>query len=127
MAYDADDSTMKAGAEIIGKMGLLAKPNSALSDDLRAHTITALFGTIWTREVLALQERSLITLASLISLNREHELRIHFRGARNLGISKEKIEEVILHLAHYSGWPTAVTASSVLGDVWDEMDQEMKG
>lgn len=127
MAYDANEATMKAGAKIVEKMGLLAKPNPALSDDLRAHTITALFGTIWTREGLALQERSLITLASLISLNREHELRIHFRGARNLGISKEKIEEVILHLAHYSGWPTAITASTVLGEVWDEMDQEAKG
>jgi 4-carboxymuconolactone decarboxylase len=127
MAYEANEVTMKAGAKIVEKMGLLAKPNPALSDDLRAHTITALFGTIWTREGLALQERSLITLASLISLNREHELRIHFRGARNLGISKEKIEEVILHLAHYSGWPTAITASTVLGEVWDEMDQEAKG
>lgn len=127
MAYDADDVTFKKGVAIVEKLGLLAKANPALSDDLRAHTITALFGTIWTREGLELQERSLITLASLISLNREHELRLHFRGARNLGISKEKIEEVILHLAHYSGWPTAITANTVLTDVWDEMDQEGEG
>ncbi len=127
MAYEADEATFKEGVAIVEKLGLLAKANPALSDDLRSHTITALFGTIWTREGLALEERSLITLASLISLNREHELRLHFRGARNLGISKEKIEEVILHLAHYSGWPTAITANTVLSEVWDEMDQEAKG
>ncbi len=127
MAYEADDATFKKGVAIVEKLGLLAKANPSLSDDFRTHTIAALFGTIWTREGLELQERSLITLASLISLNREHELRLHFRGARNLGISKEKIEEVILHLAHYSGWPTAITANTVLTEVWDEMDQEMEG
>lgn len=124
MAYDADEKTLTAGMQVVEKLGLLTKANPALSDDLRMHTVTALFGTIWTREGLELQERSLITLASLISLNREHELRLHFRGARNLGISKAKIEEVILHLAHYSGWPTAVTANTVLTEVWDEMDGE---
>jgi alkylhydroperoxidase/carboxymuconolactone decarboxylase family protein YurZ len=37
----------------------------------------------------------MITLAGLIALNRENELRLHFRGARNLGLSKEKIEDLI--------------------------------
>ncbi|MEC8132246.1 MAG: carboxymuconolactone decarboxylase family protein, partial [Pseudomonadota bacterium] len=58
-------------------------------------------------------------------LNREHELVLHFRGARNLGIERETLEEVILHVAHYAGWPVAVTASSVLDAVWKEMDEEM--
>ena len=124
MSYDVDDEKMKAGIALVEKMGLLEKANPTLSDDLRAHTLH-IFGTIWTRdEVLELQERSMVTLSALIALNREHELRIHLRGARNLGISREKIEEIILHLAHYSGWPTAVTASAVLAEVWDEMDAE---
>jgi 4-carboxymuconolactone decarboxylase len=46
-----------------------------------------LFGKVWTRPGLEMQERSMITLAGLIALNRENELRLHFRGARNLGIS----------------------------------------
>ena len=124
MAYDIDEDKAQAGLAIINKMGLLKKANPALSEDLRAHTVQALFGTIWTREGLELTERSLITLAALIALNREHELRLHFRGARNLGITKEKIEEVILHIAHYSGWPNAVTASTILAEVWQEMDEE---
>lgn len=56
-------------------------------------------------------------LVSLISLYRVHDLRLHFRGAHNLGIPKARIEEVILRLAHYSGWPTAVTANTVLTEV----------
>ena len=91
---------------------------------MRAHPLQALFGTIWTRDGLELETRSLITLTSLIALNREYELELHFRGARNLGIARETIEEVILHVAHYAGWPVAVTASSVLDGVWKEMDKE---
>jgi 4-carboxymuconolactone decarboxylase len=83
-----------------------------------------LFGKVWTRPGLDMQERSMITLASLIALNRENELRLHFRGARNLGISREKIEEIIFHLAHYAGWPNAISSSSILDEVWAEMDSE---
>ena len=47
-------------------------------------------------------------------------IRDSLRGAKNLGITKEKIEEMILHVAHYSGFPTAVSASQLLNKVWDE-------
>lgn len=124
MSYDIDEEKMAAGAAIVEKLGLLQKANPTLSDDLRAHTLQALFGTIWTRDGLDLKTRSLVALTSLIALNREHELTLHFRGARNLGITREQIEEVILHVAHYAGWPVAITASGVLDTVWKEMDEE---
>lgn len=124
MSYEIDDEKMAAGAAIVEKLGLLKKANPTLSNDLRAHTLQALFGTIWTRDGLDLKTRSLVTLTSLIALNREHELTLHFRGARNLGIAREQIEEVILHVAHYAGWPVAITASGVLDAVWKEMDEE---
>ena len=125
MSYDIDEEKMAAGAAIVEKLGLLSKANPSLGDDLRAHTLQALFGTIWTRDGLELQQRSLITLTTLIALNREHELVLHFRGARNLGIDRATIEEVIWHVAHYAGWPVAITASGVLDTVWKEMDEEM--
>ena len=50
--------------------------------------------------------------------------RLHFRGARNLGIERSKIEAMITHVAHYAGWPVAVSALRVLGEVWDEMDAQ---
>jgi 4-carboxymuconolactone decarboxylase len=124
MSYDIDEERMAAGAAIVEKLGLLSKANPAISDDLRAHTVQALFGTIWTRDGIDLKTRSLVTLTSLMALNREHELTLHIRGARNLGITREIIEEIILHVAHYAGWPVAITASSVLDAVWKEMDEE---
>lgn len=86
----------------------------ALSDYTMAH----LFGDVWQQQDLSLQERSLITCTVLTALNREAELRLHFTGAKNLGIPREKIEGMITHAAHYAGWPNAVAASRALAEAW---------
>ena len=116
-----DDQDRKKGLEILKKMNLLKNDETPVSKDLLKQIIDMLYGTIWSRtEQLSLQERSMITLTVLVALNRENELKSHLRGAKNLGITKEKIEEMILHVAHYSGFPTAVSASQLLNKVWDE-------
>tara|TARA_B100000965_G_scaffold98379_1_gene80440 strand:+ start:976 stop:1347 length:372 start_codon:yes stop_codon:yes gene_type:complete len=116
-----DDKDRKKGLEILKKMDLLKNDETPVSKDLLNQIIDMLYGTIWSRtEQLSLQERSMITLTVLVALNRENELKSHLRGAKNLGITKEKIEEMILHVAHYSGFPTAVSASQLLNKIWDE-------
>jgi len=57
-----------------------------------------------------------------VALAREREQLLHFRAARNLGIPREKLEAMIAHVAHYAGWPVAVSAARVLDTVWSEMD-----
>ena len=116
-----DDQDRKKGLEILKKMDLLKNDETPVSKDLLKQIIDMLYGTIWSRtEQLSLQERSMITLTVLVALNRENELKSHLRGAKNLGITKEKIEAMRLHVAHYSGFPTAVSASQLLNKVWDE-------
>jgi len=56
-------------------------------------------------------------MAALLALGRGPELRIHMRGALNLGITKEEIKELIIHLSQYSGVPTAVEAMRVYREV----------
>lgn len=123
MAYEIDPEDVEKGLAIVNRLGLLDRANPALGEDLRLHTLS-IFAKIWSRDALAIEERSMITLTALIALNRENEFRLHLRGARNLGIGREKIEEMILRLAHYAGWPCAITASEVLAEVWAEMDGE---
>ena len=123
MAYEIDPKEVEKGMVIVNRLGLLDRANPSLGEDLRLHTLS-IFAKIWSRDTIVIEERSMITLTALIALNRENELRLHLRGARNLGISREKIEEIILHLAHYAGWPCAVSASEVLDEVWAEMDAE---
>ena len=116
-----DDQDRKKGLEILKKMNLLKNDETPVSKDLLRQIIDMLYGTVWSRTAqLSLQERSMITLTVLVALNRENELKSHLRGAKNLGITKEKIEEMILHVAHYSGFPTAVSASQLLNKIWDE-------
>jgi len=75
------------------------------------------FGAIWTRPGLETKTRSFITMAALMALGRAPELKIHMRGALNLGITKDEIKELIIHLSQYSGVPTAVEAIRSLREV----------
>ena len=84
------------------------------------YNLEHLFGDLWQGEDLALNERSLVTCTILVALNREAEQRIHFNAARNLGLEREKLEGMIIHAAHYAGWPCAASAFRVLNEVWPE-------
>jgi 4-carboxymuconolactone decarboxylase len=67
-----------------------------------------LFGEIWNRPGLPVKARSMITVAVLMALGRGQELRLHMRGALNLGITPEELKEIIVHVSQYSGVPTAI-------------------
>ena len=79
-----------------------------------------LFGDVWERPELSKRDRSLITIASLISQYRIGQLPGHFQRALDNGLTKEEIGEVITHMAFYSGWPTAAQASRIALDVFDQ-------
>ena len=108
------------GAAFLGKLMEGVPSRGKMPKQLLEYTLEHLFGDVWQQEDLTLQERSLTTCTILIALGREPEQRLHFVGARNLGVPREKLEAVITHAAHYAGWPVAASASRVLEDVWPE-------
>jgi len=77
-------------------------------------TDTVLFDDIWQRPGLPLRDRSLITVATLIALNRSEQLPFHLQRALDNGVTQAELVEVITHLAFYAGWPTAASAVSAL-------------
>ena len=79
-----------------------------------------LFDDIWERPGLSKRDRSLITVATLVALNRAEQLPYHLRRALENGIRKDEIIELMTHLAFYSGWPTAVSAVLIAKDVFPE-------
>lgn len=81
-------------------------------------TDKVLFGDVWERPGLAKRDRSLITVAALVALNRVEQLSFHLERALANGVTKEELIEVITHLAFYSGWPTAVSAASRAREVF---------
>ena len=68
------------------------------------------WGSVWTRPGLSLRDRSLVTLAQCIALNRPNEIRIHLRGALRNGVTKEELRELCLHSFLYCGGPAALDA-----------------
>ncbi len=64
-----------------------------------------LYKEIWTRPTLSVPERSMITIAILAAQGRDRELTRHIEGALNIGTSRERINEMMIQVAHYAGWP----------------------
>jgi len=80
------------------------------------------WGAVWGREGLPKKTRSMLNLAILTALNREHEFKLHVRGAINNGVSREEISEILLHCAIYCGVPAAISGFRAAKQVFDEMD-----
>ena len=66
------------------------------------------WGDVWQRPGIDLKTRSLITVALLTAMGRQHELKTHVRGALNNGATVAEIQEVLLHVSIYCGLPAAV-------------------
>ena len=98
-------------------MGDVAPKLAELTDNV-------LFGDVWERPGLSKRDRSLITCAALVALNRTEQQVGHFTRAINNGVKKEELVEMITHLAFYSGWPTAMSAANVAKQVLEEGDKK---
>ena len=83
-------------------------------------TDNVLFGDVWARSGLSPRDRSLITVAALIAMNRPDQLRAHLARARDNGVTQDELVETITHLAFYAGWPSAVTAVGVAREVFQQ-------
>lgn len=77
-----------------------------------------LFEDIWERPELSKRDRSLITVAALVALNRTPQLDFHLKLALQNGVTKDELIEAVTHLAFYSGWPTAMSALMLAKDIF---------
>ncbi|WP_455424568.1 4-carboxymuconolactone decarboxylase [Dryocola sp. LX212] len=93
-----------------------------LNDEFQNFITRYAWGDIWTRPGLERHTRSMITIAMLIALNREAELKMHLRAAFNNGVTKDEIKELIMHSALYCGLPAANATLHLAQQVFDELD-----
>lgn len=82
------------------------------------------WGAVWGREELPKKTRSLLNLAMLSCLGRNHELKMHTKGAIRNGCTKEEVREVLLQVAIYCGVPAAVDSFRVAKEALVELDKE---
>jgi 4-carboxymuconolactone decarboxylase len=78
------------------------------------------WGDIWSRPGLSRAERSLITVAMLAALGRDHELAMHVKAALRNGLTPGQIREVLLQVAVYAGVPAANRAFAIAQRALDD-------
>lgn len=86
------------------------------------YTDRVLFDEVWEREGLSKRDRCLVTVAALTALGKMDQLQFHLAYARQNGVSDEELQEALLHLAFYSGWPNGMGATSVLKNIVEQQD-----
>ncbi len=103
-----------AGRDALGRF---APKFAQLNDDV-------LFGEVWSREDrLSLRDRSLVTVVALMVQGLTDEsFRYHLISAKNNGITKTEIAEILTHAAFYAGWPKAWAAFRMAKEVWANDD-----
>lgn len=121
----ADEKAYEKGLEVRKKLwgqeGIDRLKNyEAVDKDFARLIVEYPFGSVWGREKLDLKSRSMCTVAVLTALNRTPELDIHIRGALNIGITKEEILEILIHVGVYAGLPVTVEALRVARKIFDE-------
>ena len=79
------------------------------------------WGAVWTRPGLEPRTRSLLNLAMLTALNRNHELAVHVKGAINNGVTVAEIQEVLLQAAIYVGVPASLESFRVAEKTLSEL------
>lgn len=93
------------------QLGDFAPQFAELNDDV-------LFGQVWAREdQLSPRDRSLITIAALMTNGDYEQLKYHLHGKDN-GITKDEIVETVTQLAFYVGWPKAWTVLKMAKEIW---------
>jgi len=80
------------------------------------------WGEIWARPGLDRKQRSLVTLASLVTGQHENEIGMHVRAALTNGLTRAEVSEAILHTAIYAGVPAANAAFAIARDVFAQLD-----
>ena len=82
-------------------------------------TDDVLFGDVWLRPQLSPRDRSLVTVAALVSTGKTAQIGGHVGRALDNGVKPQEIGELITHLAFYSGWPNAISAVAETKKVFD--------
>ncbi|MDE5885942.1 MAG: carboxymuconolactone decarboxylase family protein [Oscillospiraceae bacterium] len=101
------------------QLGDFAPKFAQLNDDL-------LFGEVWSRDdKLSLRDRSLVTIVTLMAQGlTDSSLIYHLESAKNNGITKAEIAEIITHAAFYCGWSKAWAVFRMAKEVWTESNLE---
>ena len=108
---------------VLGEAYVEKSLNGATAFNMEIQKLAAEYcwGEIWSRPGIDRKARSMVNLAMLTALNRQHEVKLHVRGAINNGLTKDEIAEVFLQAMIYCGVPAAIDSFRNAREVFKEM------
>lgn len=114
---------LKVRKEVLGEkhVGRSLENLNDFNQDFQNFISRFAWGEVWSREGLPRHTRSLVTIAILLALGREDELRMHLRACFNNGVTKDELKELILHSSLYAGLPAANAAMHMAEEVFKEL------
>ncbi len=118
-AFERGMSVRRAvlGDEHVDRANAAITPETA---DFQEFITRYAWGEVWARPQLTRSQRSIATLASLVTGGHESELRMHVHAALRNGLTRTEIAEIIHHTALYAGLPAANSALAAMRDVFAE-------
>ncbi|WP_437371263.1 carboxymuconolactone decarboxylase family protein [Maribacter litoralis] len=120
-----DKTRLDIGIEQLEKLNAVSidKLNEAyenVSPDFIKYVLEYGFADILARPGLDYKTREMVTIAALTSLGITNQLKLHIKGAMNLGVTKEEVAEIMILMGVFSGFPKAVNGTTVLKQVINE-------
>lgn len=115
--------TQETAKKLFGK-GIKMDPPyltwKAFDRDLANDFSKFITGNLYSRTVLTLPERQMITCAILAAIRARDELKLHVNGALNVGCDPRKLAEIFFQVATYAGMPAVNEALEVYREVLKE-------
>lgn len=93
-----------------------------LDPDLLRWADGFIFGDVWDTDALGFEERMMVAIVSLASRGEHNQLRNYLHGALQAGIAPERIRESLKMLVVYVGFPAAIAALDIFGQVRAKYD-----
>jgi 4-carboxymuconolactone decarboxylase len=114
--------------EVDGEVGEKVVENlKDIAPDFARLLIEFPFGDIYSRPGLDLKSREIAVVAALTALgNAVPQLKVHIHGALNVGCTRQEVVEVIMQMAVYAGFPSALNGLTAAKEVFKARDDSGK-
>jgi len=124
-----EDARYQTGLDALAK--ITGSSGSAVVDslkdiapDLADWIIKFSYGDVLSRSKLDLRSRQLATVAALTAMGTAYpQLKVHIKGALNVGCKKEEIIEVILQMAVFAGFPAAINGINAAREIFQQEER----
>ena len=113
------------GETVAGRLVASAE-SGTFGADVAGYAIDQVFGGIWERPGLDRRARSLVTMAVMVAMRQPNEFSIHMNIALNIGVELKEIEEALIQILPYVGYPAVATALAAASAVLKERGLDTK-